>query len=96
LVTIRAPSLSTEVTFPSNKYQPEATSIPFVIDIPDVTVSLSLPRWNTQYLYNSGEEHCVLHAATFRVASSYYFWAEVQAENIDQLKVTVEVRLYVY
>ncbi|OJA20857.1 hypothetical protein AZE42_02968 [Rhizopogon vesiculosus] len=96
LVTIRAPSLSTEVTFPSNKYQPEATSIPVVIDIPDVTVSLSLPRWNTQYLYNSGKEHRVLHAATFRITSSYHFWAEVQPENIDQLKLSVETSEVAY
>lgn len=93
LVTIRAPNSSTEVTIPSNKYQPEATSIPFVIDVPDVTVYISLPRWNTQYLYNLGKEHRVIHAATFRVASSYYFWAEVQPDNIDQLKLTVEVCL---
>jgi hypothetical protein len=47
-----------------------------------------------QYLYNAGKEHRVIHAATFRIASSYYFWAEIQAENIDQLKLTVEVCLF--
>ncbi|KAG2150597.1 hypothetical protein DEU56DRAFT_37144 [Suillus clintonianus] len=96
LVTIRAPRLNTQVTFPSNKYRPEATSIPFVIDIPDVTVFLSLPRWNTQYLYNSGKEHRIIHAAAFHITSSYYFWADVQADNIDQLKLTVETSRVTY
>lgn len=92
-MTIRAPRLNIQVTIPSNKYQPEATSIPFVVDVPDVNVYMSLPRWNTQYLYNSGKEHRIIHAATFRITSSYYFWADVQADNIDQLKLTVEVCL---
>ncbi|KAG1858104.1 hypothetical protein F4604DRAFT_1684988 [Suillus subluteus] len=90
LVTIRAPRLNIQVTLPSNKYRPEATSIPFVVNVPDVNVFLSLPRWNTQYLYNSGNEHRIIHAATFRITSSYYFWADVQPDNIDQLKLTVE------
>lgn len=93
LVTIRAPRFNIQVSFPSNKYRPEATSIPFVVDVPDVNVFLSLPRWNTQCLYNSGKEHRIIHAATFRITSSYYFWADVQADNIDQLKLTVEVCL---
>ncbi|KAG0707320.1 hypothetical protein DFH29DRAFT_995117 [Suillus ampliporus] len=96
MVTIRAPRLKTEVTLPSNKYRPEATSIPFSIDVPDVTVFLSLPRWNTQYLYNSGKEYRILHAATFRITSSYYYWGEVHAENIDQLKLTVETSKVTY
>ncbi|KAG1765509.1 hypothetical protein EV702DRAFT_1283104 [Suillus placidus] len=96
LVTIRAPRLNIQVTFPSHKYRPEATSIPFVVDVPDVNVFLSLPRWNTQYLYNSGKEHRIIYAATFRVTSSYYFWADVQADNIDQLKLTVETSKVAY
>ncbi|KAG1742840.1 hypothetical protein EDB19DRAFT_1875202 [Suillus lakei] len=96
LVTIRAPRLSIQVTLPSNKYRPEATFIPFVVDIPDVNVFLSLPRWNTQYLYNSGKEYRIIHAATFRITSSYYSWADVQADNIDQLKLTVETSKVAY
>ncbi|KAG2036116.1 hypothetical protein BDR03DRAFT_898980 [Suillus americanus] len=96
LVTIRAPRLNIQVTFPSHKYRPEATSVPFVVDVPDVNVFLSLPRWNTQYLYNSGKEHRIIYAATFRVTSSYYFWADVQADNIDQLKLTVETSKVAY
>ncbi|KAG1828967.1 hypothetical protein EV424DRAFT_1507935 [Suillus variegatus] len=96
LVTIRAPRFNIQVSFPSNKYRPEATSIPFVVDVPDVNVFLSLPRWNTQCLYNSGKEHRIIHAATFRITSSYYFWADVQADNIDQLKLTVETSKVAY
>ncbi|KAG2364907.1 hypothetical protein BDR07DRAFT_1557955 [Suillus spraguei] len=96
LVTIRAPRFNIQVTFPSNIYRPEATSIPFVVDVPDVNVFLSLPRWNTQYLYNSGKEHRIIHAATFRIRSSYYSWADVQPDNIDQLKLTVETSKVAY
>ncbi|KAH7927135.1 hypothetical protein BV22DRAFT_1193843 [Leucogyrophana mollusca] len=89
LVTIRAPRLTTKVIIPSNKYHPEATTIPFSLVVSDVLVCLSLPRWNTQFLYAPGREHRVIHAESFQVDASYHYFAEVHPENIEQLRLNI-------
>ncbi|KAG2345485.1 hypothetical protein BDR05DRAFT_880204 [Suillus weaverae] len=48
LVTIRAPRLNIQVTFPSHKYRPEATSIPFVVDTSKVAYKAL--GWSARYL----------------------------------------------
>ena len=92
LVTIRAPRLTTKVIIPSNKYHPEATTIPFSLVVSDVLVCLSLPRWNTQFLYAPGREHRFIHAESFQVDASYHYFAEVHPENIEQLRLNITVR----
>ncbi|KAH7913899.1 hypothetical protein BJ138DRAFT_527505 [Hygrophoropsis aurantiaca] len=90
MVTIRAPRLSNHVTIPSNKYRPDATTIPFTLNVSDVLISLSLPKWNTQFLYAPGHEHRVLHADSFRVNASYHYFADVHPEHIEQLKLDIK------
>ncbi|KAF9241526.1 hypothetical protein BU15DRAFT_87119 [Melanogaster broomeanus] len=92
MVNLRAPRLCTIVTIPSNNYRPEATTISFSVDVPDLFVSISLPKWNTQSLYNHGKEHRILHAGTFRVDGTYHYWAEVHPENLEQLKLGICAR----
>ncbi|KAH7888759.1 hypothetical protein F5I97DRAFT_2055646 [Phlebopus sp. FC_14] len=92
MVNLRAPRLCISVSIPANIFRPEATTITFMVDVPDIMVSMALPRWNTQSLYNQGKEYRVLHAGTFRLDASYHYWAEVRPENIEQLKLGILVR----
>ncbi|KAF9227418.1 hypothetical protein BS17DRAFT_747957 [Gyrodon lividus] len=92
MVNLRAPRLCTLVTMPSNAYRPEATTISFTAEVPDFFVSISLPKWNTQSLYNQGKEHRILHADTFRIDSTYHYWAEVHPDNLEQLKFGISAR----
>ena len=92
MVNLRAPRLSAITTIPSNVYLPEATTISFAIDVPDLSVGMCLPKWNTQFLYNQGKEHHVLQVGKSSVNGSYHYWAEAHTDNVEQLKVAISVR----
>ena len=92
MVSLRSPRLWVTATIPSNVYLPEATTIPFTVDIPSASICMSLPKWNTQFLYNLGKEHRVLQAIKFRIDGTYHYWAEVHPNNIEQLKIAMSVR----
>lgn len=72
-------------------YLPEATTISFAVDVPGLSVCVSLPKWNTLFLYNQGKEHPILQAGKFRIDGTYHYWTEVHSDNIEQLKVTISV-----
>ncbi|KAI6121684.1 hypothetical protein F5141DRAFT_529930 [Pisolithus sp. B1] len=91
IFTARAPRLHCVVTIPSNMYRPETSVIPFSIDVPDLAVSVSLPKWNTQSLYNHSKEQQVLHTRTFRLQASYDSWSEVRSDHIDQIKLDISL-----
>ncbi|KAI6157760.1 hypothetical protein BKA82DRAFT_130576 [Pisolithus tinctorius] len=89
IFTLRAPRLHSVVTIPSNTYRPERSTIPLSVDVPNLAVSMSLPKWNTQSLYNLGKEQQVLHARTFRLVASYNSWSEVRSDHVDQIKLDI-------
>ncbi|KAG8213869.1 hypothetical protein J3R82DRAFT_10613 [Butyriboletus roseoflavus] len=89
MVNLRATRLWAMATTPSNVYLPEATTISFAADIPELSVCMCLPKWNTQFLYNQGNEHHILQARKFRIDGTYHYWAEVHPDNIEQLKVAI-------
>lgn len=92
MINLRAPRLWAMATIPSDVYLPEFTTISFAADIPELSVCICLPKWNTQFLYNQGEEHHIMQAGKFRIDGTYHYWAEVHPDNIEQLKVTILVR----
>lgn len=91
IFTARAPRLRCVATIPSNTYHPETSTIPFSIDVPDLAISVSLPRWNTQSLYNHSKEQQVFHSRTFRLQASYDSWSEVRSDHIDQIKLDISL-----
>lgn len=92
MVNLRAPRLWATTMIPSNVYLPEATTISFTIDVPDLSVCMCLPKWNTQFLYNQGKEHHVLQVGKSSINGSYHYWAEAHPDNVEQLKVAISVR----
>ncbi|KAL4073990.1 hypothetical protein J3A83DRAFT_4507268, partial [Scleroderma citrinum] len=91
ILTLRAPRFHSVVTIPANNYRPEASLLPFLIEISDLTTSISLPKWNTLSLYNQGKEQRVLHARSLRIQASYYIWAEVHPGKVDQFNLHISV-----
>ncbi|KAE9411411.1 hypothetical protein BT96DRAFT_961320 [Gymnopus androsaceus JB14] len=79
-------------TIPSNVYRPESTTIPFSIDIPDVSLRLSLPRWNTNALHAPKDGNTLAKVGSFRLNGSYMYFAEVHEDHIEQLELTMKVR----
>jgi hypothetical protein len=91
LVTIRGAHFKHEAEIPSNTFQPEATTIPFHVEAPNVSFGLSLPRWHTHALHAPKEGNNLANAGFFRMDGSYRYFADVRGDNIEQLKLTVTV-----
>ncbi|CDO69204.1 hypothetical protein BN946_scf185042.g106 [Trametes cinnabarina] len=96
LLTLRGTHLTNGIHMPFNKYRPEATTISFWMDAPDVNVSLSLPRWNITSLYATPDRSQVGRIGMLSVKGSYRYFAEVRAEHIDQLKLDFSGQDVVY
>ncbi|KAL0956539.1 hypothetical protein HGRIS_002680 [Hohenbuehelia grisea] len=89
---LRGNRFKTEVEIPSNVFRPDTTIIPFSLEVPDVSLDLSLPRWHTSALHTSPERNNIGHAAFFRVDASYRYFAEVRENNIERLKLDFQAK----
>ncbi|TFK75375.1 hypothetical protein BDN72DRAFT_832240 [Pluteus cervinus] len=83
----RGPLFKSDVTIFSNKFRPESTTIPFHVEIPDPSLSLSLPRWNTHALHAPADGNTLGKLGTLRINGSYQYFAEVREEYVEQLKL---------
>ncbi|TFY67887.1 hypothetical protein EVG20_g3774 [Dentipellis fragilis] len=88
LLTFRGAVLRNENFIPSERYMPASTTIPFVVDAPDIHVSLTLPRWNTHSLHAIEPTTHIGRIGLLRVEGSYLYFAEIREENIEQLRLT--------
>ncbi|RDB25364.1 Protein CSF1 [Hypsizygus marmoreus] len=89
LVTARGSYFHAKADILSNKFRPESTTIPFSLELPDVAISLSLPRWNTNALYAPKEGNSLAKARIFCISGSYQYFAEVQKDYVEQLKLRI-------
>lgn len=78
-------------TIPSNVYRPESTTIPFSLDVPNVSLKLSLPRWNTNALHAPKDGNTLAKVGSFRLEGSYMYFAEVHEEHIERLQLMIMV-----
>ena len=85
LLTLHGTRLVNSVQIPLTKYRPISTAISFTIDAPDISVRLSLPRWNTHSIYPIPQRTDIGRIGNFHLDASYRYFADVHPENIDQL-----------
>lgn len=94
-MTLYGKSLKTRVVVPLVKYRPEAATVSFDIEGPDIQVRLMLPRWNTRSLYSAPHRNTDMgRIAMLRAYGSYSYFADVHPENLDQLKLSFEVSVF--
>jgi hypothetical protein len=80
------------VTIPLTKYRPQSTTVSFNTEIPDVGVSLTLPKWNTHSLFGKPHMSSELgRIGLFNIDASYCYFNDVHWANIDQLKMMFTV-----
>ncbi|KAI0663325.1 hypothetical protein C8Q70DRAFT_1102776 [Cubamyces menziesii] len=96
LLTLRGTHLTNGIHMPFNKYRPEATTVSFWIDAPDVNLSLSLPRWNITSLSPVPDRSQIGRIGMLNMKGSYRYFAEVKPEYVDQLKLDFSARDVVY
>ncbi len=92
LLTFRGLSLRSNVRIPLTKYRPDSTMVSFWVDAPDLTVGLTLQRWNTHSLFPTPHRAEIGRVGKFYVDASYRYYAEVHLENVDRLRLSFTVR----
>ncbi|KAJ7045588.1 hypothetical protein C8F04DRAFT_939778 [Mycena alexandri] len=96
LLTARGTRLKNVTEIPSDTFRPESTAIPFSIDIPDVSLNLSLPRWNTWALHAPKDGSSIAKIRVLRADGFYRYFSEVREDHIEQLKLSLTVRDIAY
>ncbi|PCH43678.1 hypothetical protein WOLCODRAFT_122406 [Wolfiporia cocos MD-104 SS10] len=96
LLTLRGRYFTHALRIPLTQYHPEASTISFGIDAPDISVNLTLPRWNTHSLYPSPDRSDISRIGFLALNASYRYHAEVHEDNIDQLQLHFAARDVVF
>ncbi|EEB93005.1 hypothetical protein MPER_08398, partial [Moniliophthora perniciosa FA553] len=96
IFTLAGHRLKSQTTIPSNVFRPDSTNITFAIDIPDVSLNLSLPRWNTNALHSPAEGSSLAKIASLSMDGSYLYYAEVREGNVEQLKLNLTASTVVF
>ncbi|KAJ7901907.1 hypothetical protein B0H14DRAFT_3080144 [Mycena olivaceomarginata] len=92
LLTARGTRLQNITEIPSDTFRPESTIIPFSVEIPDVSLNLSLPRWNTWALHAPKDGHNLAKVRVLKLDGFFRYFSEVREDNVEQLKLTITVR----
>ena len=95
LLYLSGPSLTTEVVIPGDTFRPERVSVPFSIQVPDLSVSLTLPKWNTHAIFATKCTTDIGHVAILNIDGSFAYYAETRfdpkaPELVDLL--TLDIR----
>ncbi|KAJ6586994.1 hypothetical protein DFH09DRAFT_241649 [Mycena vulgaris] len=96
LLTARGARLKNVTEIPSDTFRPESTTISFSIEVPDVSLNLSLPRWNTWALHAPKDGHSLAKVRVFRADGFYRYFSEVRDDHVEQLTLTLTVRDIAY
>ena len=94
LLTLRGASLHNEHIILSDQFRPAWTSFPFSIRAPDVTLSLTLPKWSTHRLQTVEPITKLMTIGLLHLDGSYLYHSDVREENVDQLKLKFIVRSF--
>lgn len=91
MLTFRGPGLHNENTILSDKFRPTWTSFPFSISVPNITLSLTLPKWNTHHLQTVEPITKLMTVGLLHLDGSYLYHSDVREESIDQLRLKFTV-----
>ena len=92
LLKLCGATLRNENTIISDKFRPLWTSLPFSISAPNVTLSLTLPKWNTHCLQAEEPIIKLMTVGLLHLEGSFLGFSDVRDENVDQLKLKFTVR----
>ncbi|KAF7321613.1 hypothetical protein MKEN_00682400 [Mycena kentingensis (nom. inval.)] len=96
LLTARGIRLRSANSIPSDLFRPEATTVPFSVEMPDVAFNLSLPRWNTWALHAPSEGTNIAKIRLLKLDGSYRYFSDVSEDHVEQLKLSFTVRDIAY
>lgn len=94
MITLRGRRLRNEVLIPSNIWRLEATKVPISLEAPDLSINISLPRWNTHALHAPSLGTEIGRIGLLRLNSSYRYFSDVQEDHVEQLKMDIMARTF--
>ncbi|KAF7376210.1 hypothetical protein MSAN_00036100 [Mycena sanguinolenta] len=92
LLIARGTRLKNVAEIPSDTFRPESTTIAFSVDIPDVAIDLSLPRWNTWALHAPPDGNSIAKARVMKIDGFFRYFSEVRDDTVEQLKLSITGR----
>ena len=72
----------------STTFRPISSVVPFSFVAPDLSVSLTLPRWNTHSINPRPE---IGRIGELCVTGSYRYFSDVRPDNVDKLRLDIDV-----
>ncbi|KAF7361830.1 hypothetical protein MVEN_00527500 [Mycena venus] len=96
LLTARGTRMKNVTEIPSDTFRPESTTIPFSVEIPDVSLNLSLPRWNTWALHAPKDGNSIAKVRILKLDGFFRYFSEVRDDNVEQLKLKITTRDLAY
>lgn len=94
LLTLRGPSLESQVDIPSNHYRPTSTTVPFWIESSDqLEVYMTLPRWDSRYEHLTAQLSDIGRLGSLRLDASYLYHSSVRDDYLDRLHLDIHVSL---
>lgn len=67
------------------------TSVPFVVEAPGFSATMSVPHWNTNALHAPKDGHSIVTTENLLLDGSYLYYADVKEDHVDQLKMDLNV-----
>jgi hypothetical protein len=68
------------------------STVPFAVQTSNVSIVLTLPKWDTRSIFSSDRSTRVGHVDKFRLDGAFRYFAEVQVENVDTFYLNMQVR----
>jgi hypothetical protein len=92
LLTLRGPSLESQVDIPSNHYRPTSTTVPFWIESSDqLEIYMTLPRWDSRYAHLTAQLSDIGRIGSLRLDASYLYHSSVRDDYLDRLHLDIHV-----
>ena len=96
LLTLRGPSLESQVDIPSNHYRSTTTTVPFWIESSDqLEVHMTLPRWDSRYAHFTAQLSDIGRIGSLRLDASYLYHSSVRDDYLDRLRLDIHVSLWI-
>ncbi|KAH9929533.1 uncharacterized protein BXZ73DRAFT_47994 [Epithele typhae] len=96
LLTLHGTHFTLGAQMPFTKYRPDVTTVSFWLEVPDVYVDLSLPRWNIFSMFATPDRSQVGRIGMLNMNGSYRYFAETKPDNVDQLTLNFTGRDLIY
>lgn len=92
MLTLRGPSLESQVDIPSDHYRPVSTTVPFWIESSDqLEAYMTLPRWDSRYAHLTAQLSDIGRIGSLRLDASYSYHSSVRDDYLDRLRLDIHV-----